>query len=645
MCLLFLSIFELIMRGLYKIFIVLFVFGFANRVNAEGGSKFEYCESCREFVRTEIKGLVFELNNLKLNVSNSSKREMAYFNARRHFKRIEFYTEHVSPLESKYQINGALVIKFDEYDSDKKVEPQGLQLIEELLFSTNNVDTASVINEVNKLNDFMLKADEFYYDLQFSEGLYLDMIQFQLVRMVSLNLNGIDATYTKTNVQEAIWNLESMRDFLAGYGEQYVKSDSQKKVHKSLLHEIRKAEVFLNKNMDFNTFNRLDFITKHVNPINHKIIEFHNALNIEWVDQKKAIDIQYGDLFSFEALNLRFFSIFYNDTVNLDKQAFIGKMLFYDPIMSGNNKRACASCHKPNKNFTDGRPKSLAYNGQESVTRNAPSLVNVIYQKAFFHDGKAYQLEQQIEDVVHSQVEMGGNLDVVANKLKKSETYVQLFKEAFKLEYDKNISVYAIQKVLTEYEKTLLSTNSRFDQYLKGNKKALTKEEKAGYNLFAGKAFCATCHFFPLFNGTPPPYYLDSEYEVLGGSKTSQNKELDPDLGRYGVTGVDFQKNAFKTPSLRNVTLTAPYMHNGAYPDLESVMEFYQNGGGEGFNYHLENQTLPFDSLQLTVEEEQSIIKFMESLTDTTGLNQEPFELPKFERNPEWNNRVWGGEY
>lgn len=151
--------------------------------------------------------------------------------------------------------------------------------------------------------------------------------------------------------------------------------------------------------------------------------------------------------------------------------------------------------------------------------------------------------------------------------------------------------------------------------------------------------------FFPVFNGTVPPYYMDSEYEVLGVPETKDNRKLDPDLGRYRVTKADFQKYAFKTPTVRNSALTAPYMHNGVYPDLKSVLNFYQKGGGKGFKYPVSNQTLPFDTLKLSLPEQQAIIRFLESLTDTSGLIQSPFALPEFEGQPEWNKRTWGGSY
>ena len=163
--------------------------------------------------------------------------------------------------------------------------------------------------------------------------------------------------------------------------------------------------------------------------------------------------------------------------------------------------------------------------------------------------------------------------------------------------------------------------NARFDQYMRGNSKALTTPEKNGFNLFMGKAKCGTCHFMPLFNGLVPPEFVETESEVLGVPKTkdSLHAELDSDLGKFNFTRSVVHKHAFKTPTLRNVELTAPYMHNGVFSTLEEVMDFYNKGGGKGLNIAPDNQTLPFDKLELSKKEISDVIAFMKALTDTSS--------------------------
>ena len=158
---------------------------------------------------------------------------------------------------------------------------------------------------------------------------------------------------------------------------------------------------------------------------------------------------------------------------------------------------------------------------------------------------------------------------------------------------------------------------------MQGNTAKLSASEKRGFNLFAGKAKCATCHFIPLFNGLVPPDFTETETEVLGvpRNKTRTSAVLDPDPGKYEISRSIIHKNAFKTPTLRNIELTAPYMHNGVFDTLEEVMEFYNEGGGAGLNIAPENQTLPKDKLNLTKKETADIVAFMKALTGDSAAS------------------------
>ena len=142
--------------------------------------------------------------------------------------------------------------------------------------------------------------------------------------------------------------------------------------------------------------------------------------------------------------------------------------------------------------------------------------------------------------------------------------------------------------------------------------------------MFVGKGKCATCHFLPLTNGTVPPMYQKSEVEVLGTPVRADTARgtVDPDVGRHRLSRAEPHRYAFRTPSLRNVALTAPYMHNGAYPTLESVIDFYNRGGGAGIGIGLDNQTLPPDPLNLTAGEQRNLVTFLRALTDTTGTGR-----------------------
>jgi cytochrome c peroxidase len=180
------------------------------------------------------------------------------------------------------------------------------------------------------------------------------------------------------------------------------------------------------------------------------------------------------------------------------------------------------------------------------------------------------------------------------------------------------ITVPHTANALAAFLRTLVYLNSAFDRYLQGDTLALTKQQQDGFNLFMGKAQCGTCHFAPLFNGLTPPLFQLTEFEVLGTSlsDTLEHPRSDPDQGRFGVFPISFYKQAFKTPTVRNAAVTAPYMHNGSFSSLEKVVDFYDKGGGIGLGLPVENQTLSAAPLHLTAEEKKAVISFMEALTD-----------------------------
>ena len=233
--------------------------------------------------------------------------------------------------------------------------------------------------------------------------------------------------------------------------------------------------------------------------------------------------------------------------------------------------------------------------------------------KSFFLDNRAGSLEGQIVGVVKNHDEFNTDLEHIIKVIKEDKNY----SIAFDTLYKRGATDLNIRHSIASYIRTLNPFNSKFDNNINGKENTLTKEEIKGFNLFMGKAACATCHFPPLFNGTVPPNFNESELEVIGVAQTQKNKYLDNDYGRYNIFKTEERKGAFKTPTIRNIVLTAPYMHNGAYNNLEDVMDFYNKGGGVGLGFDLPNQTLPFENLNLSNEEIQYIIIFMETLTDS----------------------------
>ncbi len=208
---------------------------------------------------------------------------------------------------------------------------------------------------------------------------------------------------------------------------------------------------------------------------------------------------------------------------------------------------------------------------------------------------------------------MHGSFGAALNRIQQNDTYNELFERIFKNGITEKNFLY----VMASYIRDLPSFSSKFDNALR-NKETLNESEINGFNLFMGKAKCAICHFYPVFNGSVPPIYQETESEVIGvpSKKDTINAIVDPDKGVYYVYGAPLKKFAFKTPTVRNTAVTFPYMHNGVYDSLEEVIDFYNRGGGSGSGIELDNQTLPFDNLNLSETEIRDLIAFINTLND-----------------------------
>src|SRR5690606_6843810 len=181
----------------------------------------------------------------------------------------------------------------------------------------------------------------------------------------------------------------------------YLINKNDQKVLKTLINNIQKSVSVLNKNPSYDQFNRLDFISNNLTELHAGITALHSTCKLPWDKRKQAIILKSKNPFVKESFNLRYFSMYYHDTLNQEKQAQLGKLLFFDHALSADNKRSCATCHHPQKAFTDGLTKSKPLIENAVIDRNAPTLIDVALQKAFFHDGRTYYLEQQAEDVIH----------------------------------------------------------------------------------------------------------------------------------------------------------------------------------------------------------------------------------------------------
>lgn len=241
----------------------------------------------------------------------------------------------------------------------------------------------------------------------------------------------------------------------------------------------------------------------------------------------------------------------------------LGKMLFFDPRLSKSKQISCASCHDPELAWGDGRTISYGHNRQTGK-RNSPSLLNIGYHSVFFWDGRAVSLENQALGPITDPVEMAATETISIKNIKKIKGYKPYFREAFG---DEKITIERILKAIATYERTITSKKSKFDSFIEGKSDIFTDEEVIGLHLFRTKARCINCHNTPLFS--------NQKFHNVGLSYYGRTFE---DLGKYNITHKKEDVGKFKTPSLREIGRTAPYMHNGLMPNLEGIIEMYNAG-------------------------------------------------------------------
>ncbi|WP_420573888.1 cytochrome-c peroxidase [Kordia sp.] len=530
-----------------------------------------------------------------------------YFKASRiDFKRMEpilsFYNS-----ANYYGLNKANLPKVDEGDNAEKViEASGFQALEEAIAETN-IDIAAVHGYANDIYSKLKLEQKHNSILKHTNYKFLWLTRQALVRVMSLGISGFDSPVLLQSIPENKEVFTSLETYFTLH--ETVFKDQQ--LYKNWITALQEAQQAFDHAESFDSFDRYGFIKNQLQPM----LSLWNQTITDWqVEFPLQQKLNYGvdSFYDAATFNPNAFKPSYSPKVS-PEIAQLGKDLFFDASLSDSETMNCASCHQPEKAFTDGLRFSKDINGN-FVQRNSPTLLYASLQQSQFYDARVENLENQILDVINNEKEFHANTDMIIAKLEKSSTY----KKRFESLYKQGINHKSVRNAIATYLRTLTPFNSKFDRNISGKENTFTAEETLGFNLFMGKGKCATCHFAPIFNGTVPPYFVESELEVLGVPKTKtwKNATVDDDLGRYYVAKAELKKYAFKTPTVRNASKTAPYMHNGVYDTLEEVMQFYNVGGGVGIGIELENQTLPPDPLNLTDNEIKAIIAFIHSLED-----------------------------
>lgn len=542
----------------------------------------------------------------KLVNHNSAQKEILeqFKKSRLTYKKVEWAIEYFIPETARF-MNGPALDEM-ELEENRSFEPHGFQVMEEIIYPEYEIENKeNLIRELNIFQSNIKQVKGTFEVIAISDDYVLDAIQQNVFRVIALGITGFDSPILQSSIPEAGESLVSIPESLE-------KINANNKSLTELKKLTLKAQKYCLENNNFNAFDRAFFITEYLNPISKKIKAFQEEENIKNVKKSSPLKPTIETLFDKDTFDVNAFVL--SAEYNFSKEkAILGEKLFYDKSLSKNNDRSCASCHHPEKAFTDGLKTNISLTGSNLV-RNTPTLTYASLQNAQFWDMRQLDLEKQSVDVIQNKDEMHGSMENIHAKIQLDNEYIKLFKKAYPK--TSKPEAWQIQNALASYVRSLNSFDSRFDEYMRGNKNALNNQEIEGMNLFMGKAKCATCHFTPLFNGTVPPSYSKTEHEVIGTPNEASGKKLSPDKGRYLYNKMPQLVGAFKTPTVRNAAVTAPYMHNGVFKTLEEVVSFYNKGGGQGLGYEVENQTLPFDKLNLTVKEEQALVAFMKTLTD-----------------------------
>jgi cytochrome c peroxidase len=423
-----------------------------------------------------------------------------------------------------------------------------------------------------------------------------------LIRIAAIGITGADAPLSKLSITEAAWSLEGLEEIVRIYGRPSTAS-------------FKPATEWLNAHPDFDSFNRMVFLQDYLSPLSETLAKQLTYPAGSDSLMTKPFRGSLADFLKGKGFNADYYATYAMAASNPAKIA-LGKKLFFDPSLSRSGNISCGSCHQPNLFFTDGQAKAGDFVHGGTLQRNTPSLYYASLQTNQFYDLRSTTLEDQADEVMKNDSEFNLSSKGAAAKVLSNSAYIDLFKKAFPAK--DSLGNFEVRNALACFVRSLNPFSSAFDEYMNGNKNAMTQEQVLGFNLFAGKAKCATCHFIPLFNGNIPPWFTKSESEIIGVPQTAvwQNAVIDPDMGRYKINQLEELRFAFKTPGIRNAEKTAPYMHNGVYKTLDEVVEFYHKGGGVGIGMELPFQSLPFDSLQLNAGEKKSIVAFIQSLTD-----------------------------
>ena len=602
------------------IFPLIICFLLAGAWSMESMKPADFRREIDQWYSVKLDSLKMELDRLTWLLENKQDKEALksqFLKARIAFKKLAVITDYFNVYQTKLW-NGPAIPRIEDDSPHRIIMPHGFQKLEEILWSDGEPATDDIRQEIKFISGVIESLENEPDRInKFKNPELWDAFYQTFIRLSSLGISGFDSPVALLSLQEAdatLQGLDELTDIFAP-----ALCCDRAVLLRELKSKIAAARSFLIVSKNFNEFDRLKFLREFINPLCKRYRFVASDLGYNLSSGRRSLADSAGSIFEAGALDIDFYSPNQRYQLNGERIA-LGKKLFYDNRLSGTQTRSCASCHQPAKAFTDGLPKAIALDGITNVSRNTPTLWNAAFQTKQFYDSRQTMLEFQVSDVIHNVKEMKGKLDLIATNMGTDTGYVYLFKNAYPTEAIP-VNAFTISNAISSYIRSLNSFHSKFDRYIRKETETFTKSEKNGFNIFMGKAKCGTCHFVPLFNGLTPPSFTESESEVLGvPASTALPAKLDSDSGKYLFSHSVVHLFSFKTPTLRNIEMTSPYMHNGIYKTLEEVVDFYNEGGGAGLGIAPANQTLPAEKLGLTKKEKKDLILFLKTLNDTSQV-------------------------
>lgn len=637
------------MKGFFSaVFVLALIFFFSGFKPQRTEYQNLYFKKIEEFKKQQ-ENLLNDLKESSLSGIGKENLLKKIHYSRLKLKGLDFWLRYLEPISYK-QINGPLPVEwenevFEKFEKPYKRLGAGLTLAEEELgeASPDRKKLADYIQKSIKALD-VFKADSITKNLETHHHFFLANRLF-LLNLAAIYTTGFECPDTTQVITELKFMLNDVRASYDVFNQNFPATQ----VNAQYLEFFDKTLRFVQTQpVNFSAFDHFTFIRDYVNPLfalNQQMIRDYAVTSNNFNDYSLSDNCNsIFDKSLYEGMNVKGIFSRVDDEETLTEIRRIGKLFFYDPILSGNNKRSCASCHKPTEYFTDTVvTTNLQFNGFMSLPRNTPTLINVVYNHLLMLDGKHISLQAQGKDVTTNPIEMASNVDTLLKKVLSCKDYKKsLNKFAKYTPEEKNVSMNHIVSAISFYYSDFSNYYSHFD-YAMEKKKELPEDAKHGFNIFMSKAQCATCHFVPQFNGVKPPY-IGSEFEVLGVPHDTTFTGISPDKGRYEINPANETFDAFRTGTIRNAQFTKPYMHNGVFKTLDEVIDFYDAGGGAGKGLKVPNQTLESDSLHLTGQEKKDLLAFIFSLNENVIFENPPVALP-LSKNEELNSRKVGGEY